>query len=169
MRFGEFGCVTAREKPSHRRGNGRTHHRPMFPPAAPSSRRWWQSSEGRVSSFLSSNVTTREVSWTCALHCCHLGFPVGAHWTRSELSCRLWSLQVSSLCCPLPERDFGMTFTLSSLKVECHRLKDPAHCSAGCPSLSVHLFVSVPPPFIKATVSTTIVLILGNIVASPPH
>lgn len=118
VQLGESGYVTAREKPSHHQGNERTHHRPMFPPAVPSSSRWLQSFEGRVSSFWAVTSQPGKSPERVPPHCCHLASPVGAHWTRSELSCRLWSLQVSSLC-------LGMTFTLSSLKVECHRLQEP--------------------------------------------
>ena len=55
-----------------------------------------------LSSSLRGNITSRESPWRGALHCCCLACPVGAPWTRSELSCRLRPPQVPSLWCVSP-------------------------------------------------------------------
>lgn len=160
VQFGESGYVTAREKPSHHQGNERTHHRPMFPPAVPSSSRWLQSFEGRVSSFWA--VTSQPgkspervppiaailpLLWvpTGQGLSCHAGFGP----CRCHLSAWEW---------PLPSLDSRWNVTAYKSPLQCRIPQSLTSSLRKC-----------PPPFIEATVSTTIVLILGNILASPPH
>lgn len=148
MQFGEFGYMTTREKPSHHQGEEHTHHRQMFPPAVLLFICWLHSFKGGagLSSLLSGKSQSGKASWMCPLHGCCLVFlwmPTGrglsCHADFSPCRCHLSAV--------LSLKGAGFTFTLSSLKVECHRLEDPAHCSTKFPTLSLHLFLSVHPSF----------------------